>query len=203
MRKGGTQGGVQFRALKLVLPTEEKVMRRLATITAASLLVFAGAAAAQSYGGRPPPPPPGYGQTISCASQQYHLQRCRVPRGWRDARIVRQTSDSACVRGRSWGFDRRGVWVDKGCSAVFADGRGGGTAWRPNPGWDHDFVVSCGSPQYNYYFCKVDVGARGRVTLRRQTSSTRCIEGRNWGWNRAGIWVNKGCGAQFTVGRRW
>jgi len=49
----------------------------------------------------------------------------------------------------------------------------------------------------------VDVGRRGHVRLIRQNSNAACIEGSTWGWNRAGIWVDRGCGAQFMVDRRW
>lgn len=186
-------------------------MRKLALIVAGALLAFAGAAMAQvTYGNRPPPPPPnhypnppppGYGtQTISCGSPQYNLLRCPVPRDWRGVRIVQQTSKSACVEGRTWGYDRGSVWVDKGCGGVFAPGGGG---WRPGPGWDREFVVSCGSPQYRRYFCQVDVGGRGHVRLQRQYSDAACVEGQTWGWNRAGIWVDRGCGGHFLVSRRW
>ena len=187
-------------------------MRKLALIVAGGLMTFAGAAMAQvTYSNRPPPPPPnyypnqpppGYGQqTISCGSPQYHLLRCPVPPGWRGVRIVQQTSDSACVEGQTWGYDRGSIWVDKGCGGVFAPANGGG--WQPGPGWDREFMVPCGSPQYRYYFCQVDVGARGHVTLQRQYSDAACIEGQTWGWNRAGIWVDKGCGGHFIVSRRW
>ena len=192
-------------------------MRTVALLVAGALLAFVGAACAQvTYGSRPPPPPPspqypypgqppppdypGYGpQTVSCGSPQHRMLRCGVPEYWRGARLVQQTSHAACVEGRSWGFDRAGIWVDKGCGGVFAAAGG----WQPGPDWNRDFVVSCGSPQYRYYFCQVDVGARGRVMLQRQHSDSACVEGRTWGWNRAGIWVDKGCGAQFLVTRRW
>jgi hypothetical protein len=185
-------------------------MRTPALMVAGALLAFAGAAMAQAtHGNRPPPPPPGlyppppgYGnQTISCGSPRYHLVRCPIPREWRGVRIIRQTSSTNCVEGRNWGYDRGGIWVDKGCGGVFAAGYGG--EWQPGPGWDRDFVVSCGSPQYRYYFCRVDVGRRGYVRLQHQDSDAACTEGRSWGWNRAGIWVDKGCGAHFMVTRRW
>jgi hypothetical protein len=183
---------------------EGKVMRKIGWLIAAAALAFAGAACAQvDYSNRPPPQygQPGYGQpqTVSCGSPRHRLARCRVPGYWRDARIVRQTSNASCVRGRSWGFDRGSIWVDKGCGGIFAAANG----WRPGPDWNRNFVVSCGSPQYRYYFCEVDVGRRGQVRLQRQNSRSACIEGRTWGWNRAGIWVDKGCGAQFLVNRRW
>ncbi|MGH8114007.1 MAG: DUF3011 domain-containing protein [Rhodanobacteraceae bacterium] len=178
-------------------------MRKLSLIAALMLFAFAGTQVAygNQYPGRPGP-----NDTVSCGSPQHHLLRCPVPRHWRGARIIRQTSKAACVQGRTWGFDRGGIWVDKGCGGVFAPGNysgGHGGGFRPGPGWNRDFVVSCGSPQYQRYFCQVDVGVRGRVRLQRQNSSAACIEGRTWGWNRAGIWVDKGCGAQFMVTRRW
>ncbi|HEX5488159.1 MAG TPA: DUF3011 domain-containing protein [Rhodanobacteraceae bacterium] len=204
-------------------------MRNVSIVFATFALVFSAAAIAQvTYSNRPPPPPPqnpppyppgqqgvypgypGYpgnpNGTVSCGSPQYRLARCPTPNFWRGARIVRQTSKSSCVQGRSWGFDRGGIWVDNGCGGIFAPGNYQGDyagGWQPPPGWDRDFAVSCGSPQYRYYFCQVDVGSRGRVVMQRQMSDTRCIEGQNWGWNRAGIWVDKGCGAQFLVTRRW
>lgn len=197
-------------------------MRNVSIVFASLALVFAAAACAQvSYSDRPPPPPPqyqppyqpgqqgyppdrygrpGYGnRVVSCGSPQYRMIRCPVPRDWRGVRIVRQTSHSQCVEGRTWGFDRGSVWVDKGCGGEFMAAAG----WQPGPDWNRDFVVSCGSPQYRYYFCQVDVGQRGRVILQRQDSDSACVEGRTWGWNRAGIWVDKGCGAHFLVTRRW
>jgi hypothetical protein len=166
-------------------------------------------AQAQPYGG-------GYGDSIECRSSGYNYQRCDVP--WGDARIVRQLSDSQCIRGRTWGYDRRGfIWVDRGCAARFVAGGGGGGygpgpggpgpgpggPWQPGPGWNNQFITTCGSPQFRYAFCAVDVGGGGRVSIRRQTSDARCIEGQTWGWNRAGIWVDRGCSADFLVDRRW
>lgn len=175
-------------------------MRTLSVIAAIVLSGIAGYAGAQIYGQPPPQYGPGYGQqTVSCGSPQHRLLRCPVPRDWRGVQMVRQTSRASCVEGRTWGFDRGVVWVDQGCGGVFAAAYG----WQPGPGWNRDFVVSCGSPQYKYYFCQVDVGGRGRVILQRQTSDSRCVEGQTWGWNRAGIWVDRGCGGQFLVTRRW
>jgi Protein of unknown function (DUF3011) len=150
----------------------------------------------------------GYRDVIDCESRNYGYERCEVP--WRDARLVRQLSDTACVRGRNWGIDRRGIWVDRGCAGRFApagrhhgdrDDYAGG--WRPGPGWDHRFAVRCDSRDYQYRFCSVDLGRGGRAYLSRQISGSPCIEGRTWGWNRAGIWVNQGCDAEFTIDRRW
>jgi hypothetical protein len=37
-------------------------------------------------------------------------------------RLKDQLSREACVQGISWGFDRDGIWVDKGCRAEFQIG---------------------------------------------------------------------------------
>ena len=155
---------------------------------------------AQPYGG---------GESVNCQSNNYSFQRCNVP--WRDARLVRQISDTACIRGQTWGIDRSGLWVDRGCAGTFVPagrpgpGYGGpGPGYGgPGPGWDNRFSIACNSENYNYQFCGVDVGGGGRVYLDRQTSGTACIEGRSWGWNRAGVWVTQGCAGVFTIDRRW
>jgi hypothetical protein len=150
----------------------------------------------------------GYGDAVDCTSRNYAYTRCDVP--WRDARIVRQLSDTQCVRGRNWGIDRRGLWVDGGCAGRFVAADrggpgpgGGGGGWRPGPGWDQRFAISCGSENYQYNFCGADVGGGGRAYLDRQTSGSACIEGRTWGWNRAGVWVTQGCAGVFGIDRRW
>ena len=75
--------------------------------------------------------------------------------------------------------------------------------WRPGPGWDRDIDIRCASGGFNYNMCQVDTGRGSRVYVSRQISKTSCIEGRTWGWNRAGVWVDGGCEAIFTIDRRW
>lgn len=47
-------------------------------------------------------------------------------------------------------------------------------------------------------FCRLPFQA-SRIDLRRQLSSTRCQQGYNWGWQRDGVWVERGCRAEFVV----
>jgi hypothetical protein len=155
---------------------------------------------------------------VDCESRDYHHTRCDVD--WRDARLVRQLSDTQCVRGQNWGIDRRGLWVDRGCAGRFVEARrggrdrdrdrdrdegdyGGGRGWHPGPDWDRRFAISCASEGYRYTFCSVDLGGGGRASLAQQDSNSPCVEGRTWGYNRAGIWVDQGCSATFTIERRW
>lgn len=161
------------------------------------------------------------GGRIRCESIDGKFNRCEVP--WRDAELVRQESKGACIRGQSWGLDRQGLWVDRGCRGQFAetfrqkyrgwddrDGRDGdhdrgdrNGGWRPGPNWNRQIRLQCDSHQGRYQMCQVDVGRRGRVELVNQLSGARCTEGESWGWNRAGVWVDHGCRGRFVVDRRW
>jgi len=76
-------------------------------------------------------------------------------------------------------------------------------AWQPAAGWNHRFSVTCESEDGSNQFCAVDLGGHGRASLQRQLSSTRCRQGKNWGFNRAGVWVNDGCRGVFAIDRRW
>ena len=76
------------------------------------------------------PVAPAYASyTITCNSNGYRYQYCSAnTNGY--ARLQYQTSQAPCVRGRSWGSDNGGVWVNSGCSAQFevgGDSRGGGS----------------------------------------------------------------------------
>lgn len=166
-------------------------------------------------------PGPGWDRDIDvrCASQGYSYQMCQVDTGrGSNVRIVRQISNSACIEGRTWGWNRAGIWVDGGCEAIFrvkrrwtggpGHGHGPGPGpgpgpWQPGPGWDARIRVRCESRDFNYNMCQVDTGRGSRVWIENQLSNTRCVEGRNWGWNRAGVWVDQGCAAIFIVDRRW
>jgi hypothetical protein len=65
--------------------------------------------------------------TISCSSNDGRRAYCDVDtRG--GVRLVRQISGSSCQQGSTWGYDSRGVWVDRGCRAEF-DVSGGGSSY--------------------------------------------------------------------------
>lgn len=61
----------------------------------------------------------GQNREIRCESQSGRYTTCgRIDRRDR-VEIRRQLSSAQCVYGRSWGMDRRQLWVDDGCRAVF------------------------------------------------------------------------------------
>lgn len=74
---------------------------------------------AQGHGQYQPGPAHGGGATIVCESRDFRYNYCAVPVR-RDVDLVEQYSKTECRHGRTWGWDRGGVWVDQGCAAAFA-----------------------------------------------------------------------------------
>jgi Protein of unknown function (DUF3011) len=60
--------------------------------------------------------------TMNCASNDGRYRYCRVDTQ-NYVRLTRQNSGSPCTYGRTWGYDYRGIWVDRGCRATFEYGR--------------------------------------------------------------------------------
>jgi|GEM_PF-323845 len=81
----------------------------------------------------------GFAGQLECRSDNNRYRRCAAPTEGR-VELLRQFSNAECIRGRSWGHDRNGIWVDRGCQARFGygfgsvagdtsgDDRGGGNA---------------------------------------------------------------------------
>jgi hypothetical protein len=136
---------------------------------------------------------PGYGGAprVTCSSNDGRRNWCDIGPS-RDVRLARQISGSACIQGQTWGTDRRGLWVDRGCRAEFVVGRAGGPPPPPPP-----MMVTCSSNDGRRNWC--DIGGRRDVRLNRQISGSACIQGQTWGTDRRGLWVDRGCRAEFRV----
>ncbi len=145
---------------------------------------------------------------ITCASDDMKRHYCRIDTQGR-VRMVNQRSGSPCIQGQTWGYDGGGIWVDRGCRADFIVGRGGyppppppGNGYRPPPGPPPPppgGTITCSSNNMKRNFCQVYTG-RG-VRLVNQRSGSACIQGQTWGWNSQGIWVDRGCRADFQIYR--
>lgn len=57
-------------------------------------------------------------------------------------------------------------------------------------------AVLCHSDDNGYHECVTPF--RGRVSVSREVSDIRCVEGRSWGWREGFVWVDQGCGAVFV-----
>jgi hypothetical protein len=106
-------------------------------------------------------------------------------------KLVRQLSRAPCIQHSTWGFDRNSVWVSQGCRAEFQVGT--------------DVAVEAAGPQQ--LRCesdrgrerRCDVGVWNGAQLTRQLSKSPCVQGQTWGWDVRGVWVSRGCRAEFTV----
>jgi len=138
-----------------------------------------------------------WGRHITCASDDGRRHYCRINTGG-EARMTNQRSGSPCILGRTWGYDRNGIWVDRGCRADFVVRLGGYRGGRPMPP-PRGEMITCSSNDGGRRYCPADT--RGGVRLVNQRSGSPCIQGRTWGFDRRGIWVDRGCRADFALGR--
>lgn len=136
----------------------------------------------------------GQGQVITCSSNDGKRHYCGIDTS-RGVRLSRQISGSACIQGQTWGYDRRGVWVDRGCRAEFFSGGGG----RPNRGPAQ--IITCSSNDGRRNYCGLNgLDPRG-IDMTRQISGSECRRNYSWGVDRRGLWVDRGCRAEFQVRR--
>jgi hypothetical protein len=151
----------------------------------------------ETFGGGYPgighPPGIGYGQVVRCESNDYRTVRCPMTTNG-GVRVSRQISKTQCLAGRNWNFDRNSVWVKGGCRADFIVNGNGDTWTSGNAG--NIKIIECYS--YNYQPARCNANINRGVTVDRVFGG-ECIQGRTWGWDRRGIWVNNGCRAHFRI----
>lgn len=81
---------------------------KIATLATALLAAFSATA-------------PALADTITCESTDGRERYCSAnTRG--GVVLSTQLSRSGCYQGETWGYDRRGIWVNSGCRAVFSTG---------------------------------------------------------------------------------
>lgn len=153
-----------------------------------------------------------FSYTITCESEKKRYQRCPAEiRG--PVRLVNQLSEAACIQGRTWGYDRNSIWVDKGCRAEFEIGGYGPSAYShemplhsdpaygPPPPPSQNVrparQIQCESNDRGYNYCPADTS--GGVRLIRELSKAPCVRWQSWGFDDGGIWVDKGCRAVFEI----
>jgi hypothetical protein len=90
---------------------------------------------------------------------------------------------TSCVLGRTWGYDRNGIWVSDDCQGTFVLSARGGLV-----------CASDGARQR----CPADTSAG--VVLARSIETAACVLGQTWGYEAARVWVDKGCVGEFVLG---
>lgn len=142
----------------------------------------------------------GAGRVLTCSSDDGKRRYCDADTR-RGVRLSRQISGTACVETKTWGYDNRGIWVDRGCRAEFVVGSGGN--WHGAQGdWQgQGQIVTCSSDNGRRNYCRTN-GDISRITLSRQLSGSSCVRDSTWGVDGRGLWVDRGCRAEFAIGGR-
>jgi hypothetical protein len=133
------------------------------------------------------PPVQALDSTLTCESQNGRRTNCGADTA-AGVQLVKRLSDASCRFGREWGFDQKGIWVDKGCRAEFAV-RARKTMARS---------VTCESKDNARVACPADT--LYGIALIRQFNEKPCVLGESWGFDQDGIWVTNGCHGQFILG---
>lgn len=131
---------------------------------------------------------------LYCASDDFYRHFCPVD-AYAGVDLIRQRSQAACIYGRTWGLTNGAIWVDRGCRADFGVGAG---RYYSDDGYRSGRTVYCASDDFGMRGCRVNTF--GGVSLVRQRSEAPCILGRTWGYDDRGIWVDRGCRADFALG---
>lgn len=187
-------------------------------------IALAGAAGAAWLVSAPAEAQTGASQRIECRSSNYIYRRCDIEadREVVGAVLVRRLSGRACTEGGSWGWDDRGVWVDRGCRAEFdvttrvryggapgGNGYGGpnGAGYGgPNGSYGGatgapvgvEEVVTCFASGVGRTLCAAS-GPIATARLEMQRSTVPCTYGSSWGLEGDAVWVANGCGGDFRV----
>lgn len=130
-------------------------------------------------------------RVVRCESKG-RVEICPVVLRGAPVRLLRQQSVLPCREGRSWGYGRNEIWVSRGCQGQFEVGAEDGSGFVDSPR-----KVTCESKGEIRRECGVSVVRR--VTLTKQLSHAECREGDSWGWDQYGVWVDKGCRAEFSA----
>ncbi len=130
-------------------------------------------------------------RVVRCESKG-RPESCAVQLRGAPVRLLRQRSALPCREGESWGYRRNEIWVKRGCKGEFEVGAEDGSGFLDLP---RELVCESKGKLRRVCGASISHGA----TLVEQRSGMPCEEGVSWGWNRDGVWVDKGCRAVFSV----
>jgi hypothetical protein len=138
-----------------------------------------------------------WARTVTCESNNNGQTRCPADTSF-GVLLTSRISKNACDLGTDWGWDQSGIWVNNGCRAEFSVGGYRSASLSPMTSSARPTLL-CESKSGTRSFCRAETAAG--VSLLRQVSESTCEQGKSWGYNEQGIWVDKGCRAEFALGR--
>ena len=130
-------------------------------------------------------------RVVRCESDG-RQQSCPVMLHGAPVRLLNQLSIWPCRENHTWGVRRNEIWVSRGCDGEFELGAEDGSGFVDVPR-----LLVCESKGGRRRMCGTTI--EHAAQLRRQLSNSPCEQGRSWGWEREGLWVDKGCRGEFVV----
>ncbi|HEY0160719.1 MAG TPA: DUF3011 domain-containing protein [Thermoanaerobaculia bacterium] len=124
---------------------------------------------------------------VTCESADGRRKECAADTSG-GVQLVGQVGDADCSFNTSWGYDAKGIWVNKGCRADFAV--------RGKPKQQVKALVCESTGARKACPAETQFG----IALVKQLGEGACILGETWGFDQDGVWVEKGCRAQFALG---
>ena len=121
------------------------------------------------------------------------VELIRDPQSNRGTAVVRIDDP----KGGSEGYTFDLLW--RGGSDYNSDRRNDRGSYNRGNRNDRTNIITCASNDGRRAYCDVDT--RNGVRLLEQHSDRPCREGSTWGYDRRGIWVDRGCRADFEVRR--
>jgi hypothetical protein len=181
-------------------------------------LGMSGAASADEFGIGNHPGQPWHGPQVrtavfTCSSYFGTSSQCEVEGRILNA-YVQQDYSGHCQPGYTFGWSDNTLFVSNGCSASFVVtydpfAHTGPQPWpNPNPNpqpWPQPgphlrtVKVTCESIGKNFRECGVNLNYIQDVSVAKQLSNSKCIEGHSYGISGDRIWVDRGCRAKFRV----
>jgi hypothetical protein len=139
----------------------------------------------QTMGGDPAP-----GQAKSLNLE--YLQNGRfAQRSVREGDTLQLSFDNSAI---NHGYNNEDRYND-GHNNGYNDGRdsNGNSGYNGNDGFTRR--VTCESNNYKRQYCTFDT--RSGVRLSRTVGDSQCVKGSSWDYDKSGIWVDRGCRAEF------
>lgn len=125
---------------------------------------------------------------VTCESKNGKRNVCKADTS-AGVQIVRQLDNASCDYRRDWGWDNDGIWVANRCRAEFV------VRGKPKVAVQ---AIACESVNGMRNRCPADTHLG--VAVFKTLGDGECIFGETWGFDADGVWVDKGCYAQFALG---
>ena len=118
-------------------------------------------------------------QSIKCEANNDNRKYCGSYNP-DQVRFERQISGSPCIQGQTWGVDRQGLWVERGCRAIFTiggrwNGGHGHGLDGPEGGWWDPEPNAPWPPRGNWHGGRWERGGACFYTENRFSGSFFCL----------------------------